>query len=338
MREGSSRMLAASVPRWWWMLMRKRPRFSRMKLEIHRFPLLQFLQLRKAPAAAAPARRTSSASSGRAGTRRQAPVMRSIGGAPTISSTSRCAAAGRRVAATDRATRWLRHPRAGASSGWAPRGSIPRQSSKVRYRTRSCATMPSSKLLIFSDIHNDWKTLERLSQRGGRLLLRRRRPGDLVERPRTLRRDSADARRQGLRPARQPRVRRPDRRACARDTASTISTNGTCTSGAGTSPASAIPAPLPSTRPANTREPQLAERLAAFRRTRPLVLICHAPPYGTALDASAPACTPAPPRSAISSNAASPLTSSAATSTKPKAWRSKSAKRARAMSAKKAIC
>ena len=32
MREGSSRMLAASVPRWWWMLTRKRPRFSRTKL------------------------------------------------------------------------------------------------------------------------------------------------------------------------------------------------------------------------------------------------------------------------------------------------------------------
>src|ERR1035441_1519103 len=41
----------------------------------------------------------------------------------------------------------------------APPGSTRLQSSIVRYRIRSCA-MPTSKLLIFSDIHNDWKTLE----------------------------------------------------------------------------------------------------------------------------------------------------------------------------------
>jgi hypothetical protein len=42
--------------------------------------------------------------------------------------------------------------------------------------------------------------------------------------------------------------------------------------------------PTPFNTPGEYSEPQLAERLQRFAELHPLVLICHAPPYGTALD------------------------------------------------------
>jgi len=42
--------------------------------------------------------------------------------------------------------------------------------------------------------------------------------------------------------------------------------------------------PTPFNTPGEYSEPQLADRLVRFSELRPLVLICHAPPYGTALD------------------------------------------------------
>jgi uncharacterized protein len=42
--------------------------------------------------------------------------------------------------------------------------------------------------------------------------------------------------------------------------------------------------PTPFNTPGEYSEPQLHERLARFADLRPMVLICHAPPYGTALD------------------------------------------------------
>jgi uncharacterized protein len=42
--------------------------------------------------------------------------------------------------------------------------------------------------------------------------------------------------------------------------------------------------PTPFNTPGESSEPELAERLRRFRELEPLVLICHAPPYGTALD------------------------------------------------------
>ena len=42
--------------------------------------------------------------------------------------------------------------------------------------------------------------------------------------------------------------------------------------------------PTPFNTPGEYSEAELAERLEPFAHLRPLVLICHAPPYGTALD------------------------------------------------------
>jgi len=42
--------------------------------------------------------------------------------------------------------------------------------------------------------------------------------------------------------------------------------------------------PTPFNTPGEYSEPQLAERLQPFASLHPLVLVCHAPPYGTTLD------------------------------------------------------
>ena len=42
--------------------------------------------------------------------------------------------------------------------------------------------------------------------------------------------------------------------------------------------------PTPFNTPGEYSEPQIAERLERFAALDPLVLVCHAPPYGTALD------------------------------------------------------
>ena len=42
--------------------------------------------------------------------------------------------------------------------------------------------------------------------------------------------------------------------------------------------------PTPFNTPGEYTEPQIAERLQRFAELTPLVLVCHAPPYGTALD------------------------------------------------------
>ncbi|MBZ5617121.1 MAG: metallophosphoesterase [Acidobacteriia bacterium] len=42
--------------------------------------------------------------------------------------------------------------------------------------------------------------------------------------------------------------------------------------------------PTPFNTPGEYSEPQLADRLQRFAELDPLVLVCHAPPYGTALD------------------------------------------------------
>jgi Icc-related predicted phosphoesterase len=42
--------------------------------------------------------------------------------------------------------------------------------------------------------------------------------------------------------------------------------------------------PTPFNTPGEYSEPQLHDRLARFADLKPLVLVCHAPPYGTALD------------------------------------------------------
>src|ERR1039458_8196129 len=139
------------------MFTRKRPRFSRTKLKS---TLLRFCSSSNwtGSSRGSTRLRTSSASSTAPAPGVRLPVTRSIAGAPAISSTS-----GPPRAATDPATRWIaRCLETPQTSGWAPPGSARLQSSIARYRIRSCATMPTLRLLIFSDIHNDWKTLERI--------------------------------------------------------------------------------------------------------------------------------------------------------------------------------
>jgi hypothetical protein len=46
--------------------------------------------------------------------------------------------------------------------------------------------------------------------------------------------------------------------------------------------------PTPFNTPGEYSEPQLATRLQRFADLAPLVLVCHAPPYGTALDQIGP--------------------------------------------------
>ena len=60
--------------------------------------------------------------------------------------------------------------------------------------------------------------------------------------------------------------------------------------------------PTPFNTPGEYSEAELAERLERFAKLDPLVLICHAPPYGTALDRVREGCTPAAGPCAISSN------------------------------------
>ena len=182
------------------------------------------------------------------------------------------------------------------------------------------------KLLIFSDIHNDWKTLERLLSVEADYYIA---AGDQVTWARGIERCGEileHARRQGLRAARQPRIGRPDGRACARATACTISTSAICRSAAGTSPGSATPAPRRSTRPASTASRRWPSACSGSPTLDPLVLICHARPTARRSTGSAPACTPGRARCAISSSTTSPSTSSAATSTRPRASPSRSGK------------
>jgi Icc-related predicted phosphoesterase len=139
------------------------------------------------------------------------------------------------------------------------------------------------RLLIFSDIHNDWKTLENLLNveadyyvaagdqvtwskgidAAGKILQRR---GDrLYVIPGNH--ESADqvagmCARYGLHDLHERHIQ----------------ADGWCIAGLGYS------SPTPFNTPGEYSEPQIAERLQRFAGLSPLVLICHAPPYGTALD------------------------------------------------------
>jgi uncharacterized protein len=143
--------------------------------------------------------------------------------------------------------------------------------------------MPSLTLLIFSDIHNDWKALERLLaieadyyiaagdqvtwakgiERCGELLQKR------ADRMYVLpgNHESADqvanmSARYGLHNFHQRHFEVGKWRVA----------------GLGYSN------PTPFNTPGEYSEPQIAEHLQRFAELTPLVLVCHAPPYGTALD------------------------------------------------------
>jgi uncharacterized protein len=139
------------------------------------------------------------------------------------------------------------------------------------------------KLLIFSDIHNDWKTLERLLcveadfyisagdqvtwskglDRCGQILQSR---GDKVYvlpgNHESAAQIAAMCARYGLHDFHQRHIQ----------------VGKWQVAGLGYS------SPTPFNTPGEYTEPQIADRLLRFADLSPLVLICHAPPYGTALD------------------------------------------------------
>jgi Icc-related predicted phosphoesterase len=139
------------------------------------------------------------------------------------------------------------------------------------------------KLLLFSDIHNDWRTLERLLaieadyyvaagdlvtwakgiDRAGEMLARR--GGKVYVLPGNH--ESADmvAEMCALRGLNDLHERH-------------IQVGKWHVAGLGYS------SPTPFHTPGEYSEAQIAERLARFAELQPLVLVCHAPPYGTALD------------------------------------------------------
>ena len=99
-----------------------------------------------------------------------------------------------------------------------------------------------------------------------------------------------------------------------------------------------IPVLRRSTRRANTPKRNWPNAWRRFAELKPLVLICHAPPFETRSTRCAPGCMPDPRRCAISSRSISRNTSSAATSTKRRAWRFPWRRRARGTWENRRIC
>lgn len=139
------------------------------------------------------------------------------------------------------------------------------------------------KLLIFSDIHNDWKTLERLLNVEADFYIS---AGDQLTWSKGLERCG-----QILEPRGDKVYVLPGNHESADQITDMCARYGLHyfherhmqvgrwqVAGLGYS------SPTPFHTPGEYTEPQLAERLQRFAELSPLVLICHAPPYGTALD------------------------------------------------------
>ncbi|HEY1339926.1 MAG TPA: metallophosphoesterase [Bryobacteraceae bacterium] len=139
------------------------------------------------------------------------------------------------------------------------------------------------KLLIFSDIHNDWKTLERLLGVEADYYIA---AGDQVTWAKGIERCGE------ILASRGDKVYvLPGNHESAAQVAEMCARHGLHNfherhmqigqwqvAGLGYS------SPTPFNTPGEYSEPQIAERLQRFAELSPLVLICHAPPYGTALD------------------------------------------------------
>jgi uncharacterized protein len=139
------------------------------------------------------------------------------------------------------------------------------------------------KLLIFSDIHNDWKTLERLLARDADYYIA---AGDQVTWAKGIERCGEILKSRG------DKVWvLPGNHESAAQVAEMCEKNRLHNfheqhfqvgrwqvAGLGYS------SPTPFNTPGEYSEPQIAQRLLPFEALDPLVLICHAPPYGTRLD------------------------------------------------------
>jgi Icc-related predicted phosphoesterase len=139
------------------------------------------------------------------------------------------------------------------------------------------------KLQIFSDIHNDWKTLERVLSVEADYYIA---AGDQVTWGKGIERCGEILRTRGDKVYVLPgNHESADQIAgmCARCGLHNfherqIQVGRWRVAGLGYS------SPTPFNTPGEYSETQLAERLERFSELKPLALICHAPPYGTALD------------------------------------------------------
>ena len=143
--------------------------------------------------------------------------------------------------------------------------------------------MPGLRLLIFSDIHNDWQTLERLLAVEADYYIA---AGDQVTWARGIERCGEFLKTRGDRVYVLPGNHESAEQVagmCARFGLHNfherhIQVGKWQVAGLGYSN------PTPFNTPGEYSEAQLTDRLRKFADLSPLVLICHAPPYGTALD------------------------------------------------------
>jgi Icc-related predicted phosphoesterase len=139
------------------------------------------------------------------------------------------------------------------------------------------------KLLIFSDIHSDLKALERLVETEADYYFA---AGDLVSWARGLERCGEILKQRGDRVYVIPGNHESAEQIAAFCTKygfhdfheKSLRVANYHVAGLGYS------SPTPFDTPGEYTEAELATRLAPFEKLAPLVLICHAPPYGTALD------------------------------------------------------
>ena len=145
------------------------------------------------------------------------------------------------------------------------------------------ATFILLKLLVFSDIHNDWKALEKLLAIEADLYLA---AGDLVTWGKGLDRCGE------ILQARSDKVYvLPGNHESAADTRAMCSRfhlhdfhQQHMALGAWHLAGLGYSNPTPFDTPGEYSEAEIAENLAPFAALDPLVLVCHAPPHGTALD------------------------------------------------------
>jgi len=174
------------------------------------------------------------------------------------------------------------------------------------------------RVLIFSDIHNDAKALEKLMDIDADYYFA---AGDLVSWARGLDKMGEILRRRAGRVYVLPGNHESvddiaalcDRFGFVSFHGATLEANGVRIAGLGYS------SPTPFDTPGEYSEEELALRLEQFTPLKPQVLICHAPPLNTALDRVREGLHAGSRAVQSTSNCISRATSSAATSTKPKA-------------------
>ena len=139
------------------------------------------------------------------------------------------------------------------------------------------------KLLVFSDIHNDWKALDRLLAIDADYYIA---AGDQVTWAKGIDRAGEILAQRGNK-----MYVLPGNHESAEMVANMCARHGLhdfhgrhIEAGRWHVAGLGYSSPTPFNTPGEYSEPQIAERLQKFAELSPLVLVCHAPPYGTALD------------------------------------------------------